>query len=303
MQGKLPTNKFMGSSDGADDDGNINAILTDTGTTLENRLIAIEADTDVIDDGTSGLVKIAQDVAATLADTGTDGVVLANNAIAAAKVAATALDNIVMSDLGAGAPSATASIVAAVNYLYEAWRNKTETTASEIAVYKDDGSTNRDKRTSAANLPFMVLLPNPDSRITPDDKMMVAGEYSLAGWSSPNSTTDVSDPVGGGYWTNPDNAIDGNTGTYAEETSGAALRAIQFNFDEPYPQVMKIRVWAADKPAGAEENADVDIDYQVAGGETFYALFDGALTKAVWNEKQMPTGGVYYPWTIETMWL
>jgi hypothetical protein len=153
----------------------------------------------------------------------------------------------------------------------------------------------RDKRTSAANLPFMVLLPNPDSRITPDDKMMVAGEYSLAGWSSPNSTTDVSDPVGGGYWTNPDNAIDGNTGTYAEETSGAALRAIQFNFDEPYPQVMKIRVWAADKPAGAEENADVDIDYQVAGGETFYALFDGALTKAVWNEKQMPTGGVYYP--------
>ncbi len=33
-QGKLPTNKFMGSSDGADDDGNINAILTDTGTTI-----------------------------------------------------------------------------------------------------------------------------------------------------------------------------------------------------------------------------------------------------------------------------
>ena len=44
-------------------------ILADTGTTLENRLIAIEADTDVIDDGTSGLVKIAQDVAATLVDT------------------------------------------------------------------------------------------------------------------------------------------------------------------------------------------------------------------------------------------
>ena len=30
IQGKLPTNKFMGSSDGADDDGNIAAILTDT---------------------------------------------------------------------------------------------------------------------------------------------------------------------------------------------------------------------------------------------------------------------------------
>lgn len=46
-------------------------ILVDTGTTLENRLIAIEADTDVIDDGTSGLVKIASDVAAVLVDTGT----------------------------------------------------------------------------------------------------------------------------------------------------------------------------------------------------------------------------------------
>ena len=31
IQGKLPTNKFMGSSDGADDDGTLNSILTDTG--------------------------------------------------------------------------------------------------------------------------------------------------------------------------------------------------------------------------------------------------------------------------------
>jgi len=52
-------------------DTNVDSILTDTGTTLENRLIAIEADTDVIDDGTSGLVKIASDVAAVLVDTGT----------------------------------------------------------------------------------------------------------------------------------------------------------------------------------------------------------------------------------------
>ena len=47
------------------------AVLTDTGTTLENRLIAIENDTDVIDDATSGLVKIASDVADILVDTGT----------------------------------------------------------------------------------------------------------------------------------------------------------------------------------------------------------------------------------------
>jgi len=46
-----------------------------------------------------------------------------------------------MSDLAAGAPSATASVLTAINYIYEAWRNKTETTASEIALYKDDGTT------------------------------------------------------------------------------------------------------------------------------------------------------------------
>ena len=38
IQGKLPANKFMGSSDGADDDGNINTILTDAG-----RLTAVRA--------------------------------------------------------------------------------------------------------------------------------------------------------------------------------------------------------------------------------------------------------------------
>lgn len=52
-----------------------------------------------------------------------------------------ALDNILMSDLAAGAPSITASIVTAINYLYEAWRNKTESTSLEISIYKDDGTT------------------------------------------------------------------------------------------------------------------------------------------------------------------
>ena len=58
-------------ADTADMQPRVAAIEVDTGTTLENRLIAIEADTDVIDDGTSGLVKIATDVAAILVDTGT----------------------------------------------------------------------------------------------------------------------------------------------------------------------------------------------------------------------------------------
>ena len=71
----------------------------------------------------------------------------ATDAIATDAVAATAFDKIVMSDLAQGAPSATASLPVAINYLYESWRNKTTTTATLITVMKDDGSTGLVKST------------------------------------------------------------------------------------------------------------------------------------------------------------
>lgn len=46
-----------------------------------------------------------------------------------------------MVDIATGAPSATCSVLVAINYIFESWRNKTETTNNEIAVYKDDGTT------------------------------------------------------------------------------------------------------------------------------------------------------------------
>ena len=52
-----------------------------------------------------------------------------------------------MTDLAQGAPSATASVFTAINYLYESWRNKTTTTATLITVMKDDGSTGLVKST------------------------------------------------------------------------------------------------------------------------------------------------------------
>ena len=52
-----------------------------------------------------------------------------------------------MSDLAQGAPSATASVLTAINYLYEAWRNKTTTTATLITIMKDDGTTGLVKST------------------------------------------------------------------------------------------------------------------------------------------------------------
>ena len=42
IQGKLPTNKFMGSSDGADDDGNINSILAGTVTNAQGTDVATD---------------------------------------------------------------------------------------------------------------------------------------------------------------------------------------------------------------------------------------------------------------------
>lgn len=77
IQGKLPTNKFMGSSDGADDDGTLNTIAADAA-----RLTAVRAAvlTDLIDGGRLDLL-----IDAILADTGTDGVKLANDAITSAK--------------------------------------------------------------------------------------------------------------------------------------------------------------------------------------------------------------------------
>jgi len=48
---------------------------------------------------------------------------------------------------GQGAPAATASIVAKIGYLYKAWRNKSEQTATEYKLYADDATTVDQKAT------------------------------------------------------------------------------------------------------------------------------------------------------------
>lgn len=42
---------------------------------------------------------------------------------------------------GQGNPAATASLVTKIGFLYKAWRNKSTTTATEYALYADDGTT------------------------------------------------------------------------------------------------------------------------------------------------------------------
>lgn len=117
IQGKLPTNKFAGSSDGGDEDANIDAILADT-----NELQALIT---------------ANKLPAQVKGIDTDVITAdALNTDAVTEIWAKA-----MTDLAAGAPSATCSVFTAINYLYEAWRNKTTKNATEIQVYKDDAAT------------------------------------------------------------------------------------------------------------------------------------------------------------------
>lgn len=97
---------------------------------MNTAIVAVDTLTKASGDG---------DLAAILKDTGTDGVVLKAaglNADAVAEIWAAA-----MTDLAAGAPAYNCSVLVAINYLFEAWRNKVQVTSSEIAVYKDDGST------------------------------------------------------------------------------------------------------------------------------------------------------------------
>lgn len=82
---------------------------------------------------------------------GTDG---ANTTVPDAAGTAPTVDEIwakAMSDLPQGAPSATASAFTGLNFIYEAWRNKSTTTATLVTVFKDDGTTALVKSTIADN--------------------------------------------------------------------------------------------------------------------------------------------------------
>ena len=96
----------------------IDEVLTDTGTTLDTIVDSI------------------------LADTGTDGVVLAADSVDSASVHSDALDAILMADLAPGAPSATATIKVAINWIYSSLINKfiENGTNSELEYYNNAGT-------------------------------------------------------------------------------------------------------------------------------------------------------------------
>ena len=110
IQGKLPTNKFMGSSDGADDDGNIASILAGTVTNAQGADVATDVAALIGTDSKALISTDAQDLSATLdvnAKTITNGAIsattLAADTITEAKIAD---DAIATEHLATGAISA-----------------------------------------------------------------------------------------------------------------------------------------------------------------------------------------------------
>ncbi|KKN75799.1 hypothetical protein LCGC14_0376750 [marine sediment metagenome] len=100
-------------------------------------IIAADTTTDI-----PALIATAQNDLDTI--TGGSGVLIDTDAVDADALKADAVDEIwakAMSDLAQGAPSATASVLVAINWLYEAFRNKSKTTATRITIYKDNTTT------------------------------------------------------------------------------------------------------------------------------------------------------------------
>ena len=106
IQGKLPTNKFMGSSDGADDDGTLNTIATDAARLTAARAGAL---TDLINGGRLDLILDA--ILAMLDD--------------------------VRGEPAQGAPPVNPDAMTKIDYIYKFMRNQTWTTATQISVYND----------------------------------------------------------------------------------------------------------------------------------------------------------------------
>lgn len=80
----------------------------------------------------------------------TSAAVAALNDLSAAEVNAEVVDALATdtyAEPGQGAPAATTSLAAKINYVYKAWRNKTEQTATTLSLYDDAGTTVDQKAT------------------------------------------------------------------------------------------------------------------------------------------------------------
>lgn len=102
-------------------------------------------DTAIPGTPTAGSINdVLKDLDARLPGAGTLSV-LSAAAVNAEVVDALAVDT--YAEPGQGAPAATTTLAAKINYLYKAWRNKATQTATDYVLYADDGLTTDQKAT------------------------------------------------------------------------------------------------------------------------------------------------------------
>ncbi len=162
------TEARLSELDDANIPSDIDAILEDTGTTLENHLTDIKGTGFVKDThslpqcltATGFSTHSAEDVwnVTTRSLTDKEGFKISGtkhtlddlNDISASDVNAEVSDVLktdTISEMSQGAPPVNPTIEEALNYLYRKFRNKTETTSTEDAVYDDAGTTKLFKAT------------------------------------------------------------------------------------------------------------------------------------------------------------
>ena len=120
----------------------------------------------------------------------------------------------------------------------------------------------RNKRASAANLPFMVLYPEPDSSVTSIDRIMSAGEYMIHPWVSASGYNDSDG------WTDPEKAYDDNLGNFAQETVHSDQDVLELEWDAGVWTDM-IRIYAHD--------VDIIAGTHDASGVRVQVWYDGAF--------------------------
>lgn len=185
MQGKLPANKFMGSSDGADDDGTLNTILTDVGkvsgdlNVVSGDVVGVKTVTDAlpnsgalsdIDTGVNNIETAiianaaGADVSADIAVIKTDIQQVSGDLIVVSGDVVTIdgkvdvidtevglisgdVANLVASEgePAQGTPPVTATINDKVSHMYKFMRNKVITTSGDIIVRNDADSVDDHK--------------------------------------------------------------------------------------------------------------------------------------------------------------
>ena len=130
-------------------DGVVDAILADTGT--DGVVVAAGSKTGYSISGTITTLD-ALDTAQDSQHSTTQSAIAALNNLSAAQVNAEVVDALATDtypEPGQGSPGATLSIAAKINYIYKTWRNKKTNDGSTTNLYADDGTTVDQKQTTS----------------------------------------------------------------------------------------------------------------------------------------------------------